>query len=142
MAHFYNWKRGVTGEEIEGNFDLAVGELILSFYFSGNSKQAHKVARALLLRGDERAMIFRDRLFDLIDGVDKATSWEAAQAVGRIAESQCEVLSKGNHAVIRVSSSRLYFYKGGLMVSLAAVRTEIFQSYTTAYHLTPGRRCR
>ena len=62
-----------------------------------------KITRALLLRGDERAMVLQARLFDLIGGADEAVSWQAARAVGQVVDSKCGVLSKANHSVLRVS---------------------------------------
>lgn len=57
--------------------------------------------KALQVRSHPLAQPFTDRLVDLFDDVD--IGWDAARAIGRIVD-QDKVLTKKNHAVIRVSA--------------------------------------
>lgn len=58
------------------------------------------MTKALLTRGDALAQTFTDRLFTLFDDPD--VGWSAARAIGQIV-SQDRILTKKNHAVIKVS---------------------------------------
>lgn len=63
------------------------------------------MTKALQVRSHPLAQSFTDRLVNLFDDVD--IGWDAARAIGHIVD-QDKVLTKKNHAVIRVSTpSRL-----------------------------------
>jgi RNAPII transcription regulator C-terminal len=62
-----------------------------------------QVSRALLVRNHPRALPFVNRLFELFD--DAEIGWDAARAIGQVGTVD-KVLTKRNHAVIKVSFPR------------------------------------
>jgi DNA repair/transcription protein MET18/MMS19 len=61
-----------------------------------------QISRALLVRNHPEALPFVNRLFELFD--DTEVGWNAARAIGQ-AGTVDKVLTKRNHAVIKVSLS-------------------------------------
>ena len=58
-----------------------------------------QVVKALLTRGDSRALPLTEKLFDLFS--DESIGWDAASSIGRIAAAN-DILTKSNHAVTKV----------------------------------------
>ena len=67
-------------------------------------------------------MSFVDRLFGLFE--DEEVSWDAARAVGQIVAAD-PVLTKKNHAVIRVRTPSVAMFPAGLTRVVDPVRTKI-----------------
>jgi len=64
------------------------------------AQRVAQLSKALLVRNHPFATQFTDCLFEVFD--DKNISWDAAKAIGKIGGTDA-VLTKQNHAVIRVS---------------------------------------
>lgn len=58
-----------------------------------------QIVKALLTRGDPRALSLTENLFDLFS--DEVINWDAASSIGKIAAAT-DVLTKTNYAVTKV----------------------------------------
>ncbi|KAI0282989.1 ARM repeat-containing protein [Russula brevipes] len=63
------------------------------------------ISRALLVRNHTQALPFVNRLFELFD--DTEVGWDAARAIGQAGTAD-EVLTKRNHAIIKVLHAQKY----------------------------------
>lgn len=69
--------------------------------------------KALLIRGDPRALTLTENLFDLFS--DEAINWDAASSIGKIAAAT-DVLTKTNYTVTKVCTRALCcMYERALM---------------------------
>ena len=82
------------------------------------------MTKALLARGDSLAQTFVDRLFTLFDDVE--VGWDAARAVGDVV-NQDKLLTKKNHAVIRVCISHFLSYYAELHLPFSSCLPRISQ---------------
>ncbi|KAI0079355.1 ARM repeat-containing protein [Panus rudis PR-1116 ss-1] len=64
------------------------------------------ISKALLVRGHSNALSYVDKLFTLFD--DSTVSWDAARAIGKVVSTD-KVLTKKNHAVIRILYAQKFF---------------------------------
>lgn len=64
-----------------------------------------QVVKALLIRGDPRALTLTENLFDLFS--DEAINWDAASSIGKIAAAT-DVLTKTTYAVTKVCTKSPY----------------------------------
>lgn len=87
-----------------------------------------QVAKALTIQNHASAGVLVDKLFDLFDDAD--IGWDAAKAIGRIASGGEYVLTKQNHAVIRVSNSLHMHCVRLRQVFLDIIRTKVLQVST------------
>lgn len=71
------------------------------------------MTKALQVRSHPSAQGFTDRLIELFD--DSDIGWDAARAIGQIVSTD-KVLTKKNHAVIKVNLLSCYHYQ--LMLTL------------------------
>lgn len=88
----------------------------------------NQIARALVLLNHATVASFVDLLSRVFE--DSEIGWDAARAVGQIASGGDDILTKSNHAVIKVCLRTVRAWKKWLIVMLDSLLAKVLQSST------------
>ena len=104
-------KRPFTSEKTYCGLDL--GEYDLSpTLLPPNRPNISQLTKALLVRAHPSVNRFTDKLFDLFG--QSEVGWDAARAIGEAVKKD-QILTKANHAVVRVRTLKTSFWRITLM---------------------------